>query len=156
MQLQDCHTTPNAANESPAALRGVIDRLHALEPATAHYLDALAFILMRVADADDGVCEPETRCMEHILADHVDLPENQAILVVEIARHRLHMADAGCAYEVSRDLRHSVTARTRVKLIDFLEAVAAADGETSPYERASIRQIAWELGFRDERSLKDA
>ena len=149
MQVQNCHTAPTAANESPAALRGAIDRLHALEPGTAHYLKGLAFILMRVADADDGVCEPETRCMEQILADHVDLTENQAMLVVEIARHRLHMADAGCAYEVSRSLRHSVAAHTRVKLIDFLEAVAAADGETSPFERASIRQIGWELGFSD-------
>ncbi len=133
--------------ESNKVLRSSLDQLHTLEPRRAHYLDALAFVLMRVARADSVVREEETRCMERILTEYSDLPVDQAMLVTEIARHRLDMADAGRSYEISRDLRHTLDMYTQTRVLDFLRKVALADGDICSTEGEAISQIAWELGI---------
>ncbi len=69
------------------------------------------------------------------------------MLVTEIARHRLDMADSGRSYEISRDLRHSLDMYTQTRVLGFLEKVALADGEICSTEGEAISQIAWELGI---------
>ena len=147
MQIQDQRSVKNTSEEAQRAVRGSIDRLHELDEQRAKYLEALAFVLMRVADADQDVLHAETRCMESILTEYAFIPSDQAMLVTEIARHRCRMADAGAAYSVSRELRPALDETTRQRLLTFLERVALADGELCDSEYAAIKQIGWELGI---------
>jgi len=145
-----------AATPADAAvtIRNTVTELSGLESDTARYLNALAFVLMRVAEADDRITGDETERMETLLVEHAGLTPAQAVLVVEIARHRALLADCGCAYRESRQLGSTLDPMRRLRVLDYLMAVAEADGETCRSEQGEIIQIAAELGFsRDEVAL---
>src|SRR5918995_2807705 len=70
----------------PVPLRDVLAALDHLEPARARYLAAFAYLLGRVAHADQHVSPEETRAMETALVGQGGLPSDQAMLVVSLAR----------------------------------------------------------------------
>jgi len=140
-------TGESGTSDITREIRDALNRLEALNRETADYLKALAFILHRVAMADDEVCDQEIDRMEQILVDHASLSRSQAILAVEIARHCGQIADCGCSYEASRKLRKRLDQGDGRRIYDFLESVAAADGQILGSEKAQIRQIATELGL---------
>src|SRR5918994_6179855 len=74
--------------EAPEAipLRDVLDALDHLEPARARYLAAFAYLLGRVAHADQHVSPQETRAMETALVGQGQLTQEQAKLVVQLAK----------------------------------------------------------------------
>jgi uncharacterized tellurite resistance protein B-like protein len=128
-------------------IRDTLKRLEELNRETAGYLKTLAFILHRVALADDELSREEVDRMEQILVDHASLSRSEAMLTVEIARHCGEIADCGCSYEVSRRLRSSLDVDNGRDIRRFLESVAEADGRVRRSEKAQIRQIATELGL---------
>lgn len=135
---------------SPApqeTVRHILHELDRLDPPMARYLAALAFVLSRVADADHEICEAEVRRIEAILGEEGRLPCEQTMLVAEIAKHRLELADCWVQYRESRDLRPLLDDERRARLLRCLYAVAEADGKLAPEEIGEIRQIATELGF---------
>lgn len=137
-----------SANPAPReTVRHILRELDRLDPSTARYLAALAFILSRVADADHDICEAEVRRIEAILGEEGRLPDEQTMLVAEIAKHRLELADCWVQYRESRDLRPLLDEERRARLLRRLYAVAEADGKLAPEEIGEIRQIAAELGF---------
>jgi uncharacterized tellurite resistance protein B-like protein len=139
----DGSTSSNIAKE----IRDLLNRLEELNRETAGYLKILAFILHRVAIADDEVSAEEIDRMEQILVDHASLSRSEAMLTVEIARHCGEIADCGCSYEASRKLRSSLDEGNGREIRRFLESVAEADGQLRRSEKAQIRQIATELGL---------
>ena len=128
-------------------IRSAAAQLQSLPAAEMEILEALAFVLSRVADADQRITDDEVRRMELALADHSRLSAPQAVLAVEIARHRKRLADAGRAYRESRSLRAALDAGQRARLLGLLFEVAAADGEITDCEAAEIVQLAVEMGF---------
>ena len=142
--------TSNGNNENPdftREIRDTLNRLEELNRESAGYLKTLAFILHRVAIADEEVCDEEVDRMEQILVDHASLSRAEAMLTVEIARHCDQIADCGCSYEASRRLRSSFEEGDGRRIHRFLESVAEADGRVRRSEVAQIRQIAAELGL---------
>ncbi len=144
-------TTPDPNPLSPTTLasgiRDALARLATLDRDTAGYLKALAFILYRVAAADQQVSEEEVRRMESILVDHASLSQAEAVLTVEIARHCREIADCARSYDASRRLRARLDVDDRCRLRSFLESVAEADGRVRQTEKDAIRQISTELGL---------
>jgi len=128
-------------------IRDTLNRLEELNRETAGYLKTLAFILYRVAIADQELSRDEVDRMEQILIDHASLSRSEAMLTVEIARHCGEIADCGCSYEASRRLRSTLDLDNGRNIRRFLESVAEADGRVRHSERAQIRQIATELGL---------
>ena len=59
-----------------------------LEPDRRRFLAGFAYVLSRAAHADLDISADETRLMEHIVTEIGELPEAQAVLVVEIAKHQ--------------------------------------------------------------------
>ena len=98
----------NPPSDFAKEIRGTLNRLEELNHETAGYLKTLAFILHRVAIADDEISGEEIDRMEQILVDHASLSRSEAMLTVEIARHCGEIADCGCSYEASRNLRSSL------------------------------------------------
>jgi uncharacterized tellurite resistance protein B-like protein len=137
----------NPEIEPAVAVRNAVDTLHTLDSETIDHLNALAFVLVRVAWADGRVCDDERRRMESILVEHARVCPEHAVLVTEIACHRAELSDCGIAYGISRGLRTRLEMKQRASIIGLLTAVADADGRLRSVERHEIAQIAGELGI---------
>jgi uncharacterized tellurite resistance protein B-like protein len=146
---QTVHPGPTASSDdnSATAIRSMVHELGALDRATAGFLNALAFVLVRVADVDQHISRHERDRIELLLVEHAGLTRAQAVLVVEIAKHRARLADCGCSYGISRQLRGELDLERRRGILVSLYAVADADGLTTALEAGEIRQIAHELGL---------
>lgn len=130
-----------------ATVRKIVRALEEMEPARARYVAAFAYLLGRVAHADLDISDDETRRMEELVRRFGDLPEEQAVLVVEIAKSQNRLFGATENFQVAREFRQLATRDQRRELLDCLFAVSAADDTISGEEEAQVRQIAEELGF---------
>jgi uncharacterized tellurite resistance protein B-like protein len=128
-------------------VRRIVDELEALDSATARYLAAFAYILGRVAHADLDISADETRKMEEIVHGLGHLPEEQAILVVQIAKSQNRLFGGTENFLVTREFKEIASDEQRDELLDCLFAVSAADESISVAEEEEVRRIATELGF---------
>ncbi len=145
--MPDAVSPGGSTAERARAVRAAVCRLAALASETAEAASALALLLVRVANAEGGICSSETACIETILASLDRVEEDQAVLLAEIGKHRLQDLDSAGTYRVSRRLRQSTDRRQLGHVVDQLVEVATADGTISPAEAAAIRQVATELGL---------
>jgi len=143
--LVDAAEAPSAARTE--TVRKIVTELEALEPAKARFVAAFAYILGRVAHADLHISEEETRKMEEIVHSLGHLPEDQSVLVVQIAKSQNRLFGGTENYLVTREFMEISRPEQRQELLDCLFAVSASDDSISGVEEAQIRQIASELGF---------
>jgi uncharacterized tellurite resistance protein B-like protein len=128
-------------------VRKIVAELEAMEPEQARFIAAFAYILSRVANADLHISAEETRKMEEIVQENGHIPENQAILVVQIAKSQNQLFGGTEDFLVTREFRDISTLEQRRELLDCLFRVSAADDSISSQEESHVRQIASELGF---------
>jgi uncharacterized tellurite resistance protein B-like protein len=147
LELLGWRRTPRSGNEGSETVRKIARQLDSLPPERAQFVAAFAYVLGRVAHADHQVSEAETATMERLVARRAGLPEEQAVLVVEMAKSQNRLFGGTENFLVTRDLRESTSEEERRRLLDLLFAVSAADDEISAVEEAQIRQIASELGL---------
>jgi uncharacterized tellurite resistance protein B-like protein len=138
---------PRAGGGDTETVRKIVRELETLEPETARYLAAFAFILARVAHADLEITEEETRRMEQILLGLGHLSAEQARLAVSLAKAQHHVEGGTESFLVTREFREIATKEQCRELLDCLFAVSAADDSISGTEESQIRQVASELGF---------
>ncbi len=139
-----------AATESErntATVRKIAAQLERLDPGSARYLAAFAYVLARVAHADLSIDLEETSAMERIVSQLADLAPEEASLVVEIAKSQARLLGGTENYVVTRQFRRLSTRQQRGRLLECLFAVAAADGSITGPESSEIVAIADELGF---------
>jgi uncharacterized tellurite resistance protein B-like protein len=136
----------DAGNET-ATVRRIVEALERQDPETARYIARFAYVLGRVAQADHEVSAEETRVMERIVMERSGLPEEQAILVVQIAKSQTILFGATEDYLVTREFARTATRDQKLALLDCCFAVSAADRDVSAEEEAAVRQIAGELGL---------
>lgn len=129
----------------PPALRELIDALDRLEPNHARYLAQFAYLLGRVAHADQHVSPEETRTMEALVQREGDLPPDQAMLVVSLARSSHLLFGGTDNFLVARDFATRATPPQCLALVRCLFAVAVAEGSISIAEEREIQRIAREL-----------
>ena len=131
-------------------VRKIVDALERLDPDQARYLAAFAYILSRVARADLKISPEETRAMEMIVVEFGGVSEDQAILVVQIARHQNLLFGGTENFLVTREFNKIATIEQKLALLDCLFRVAAAEDLISTVESNEIRQITSELGLPHE------
>lgn len=138
-----------ASNEGAATdtVRRIAAELEALPVERARYVAAFAYVLSRVAHADLEISSDETRKMEEIVRRLGHLPEEQAVLVVGIAKSQARLFGGTENFLVTRELAKMASPEQKVEVLDCLFAVSAADDSISTAEESQIRQIASELGF---------
>ena len=151
MSILDWLRNPRSA-DSPGrgdtdTVRRIVGELDRVDPSLARYLAAFAYVLSRVASADLGVSDVESEKMAEIIRRLGHLSEEQAVLVVELAKTQNRLFGGTEDFLVAREFRAIATDSQRQQLLDCLFAVAAADDEVSAEEEGQIRQIASELGF---------
>jgi uncharacterized tellurite resistance protein B-like protein len=128
-------------------VRKIVSELEAMPPDRARFIAAFAYILGRVAHADHHFSDEETDAMESVGRRFGELPEEQAVLVVQIAKSQNRLFGGTENFLVTREFRRISDSDERRHLLDCMFAVSAADESISSAEESQIRQIASELGF---------
>ena len=114
-------------------------------PERARYIAAFAYILSRVARADMNISEVETREMENQVSRLSQLPAEQAVLVVQIAKTQATLFGGTENFLVTQEFNRMATVEQKLSLLQCLFAVAAADKVISSVEDREIRLINDEL-----------
>jgi uncharacterized tellurite resistance protein B-like protein len=127
------------------SVRKIIRALDQLDAERAKFIAAFAYLLGRAARADLNISEEETRTMERIVQERGQLPEEQAIIVVQIAKTQNLLFGGTENYLVTREFNKVASHDEKVALLHCLFAVAAADESISTVEDNEISQIADEL-----------
>jgi len=137
-----------AVPHSPAeteTVRKIVDALDRLPPERARFVAAFAYVLSRVAHADLEISAEERREMERLVVEEGGLPEEQAILVVQMAKTQSLLFGGTENFLVTREFNEMATKEQRLRLLRCLFAVSAADRSISGVEDQEIRRIADEL-----------
>ncbi len=137
--------TESAPAAEPAPLRDLVNALDRLEPSRAQYLARFAYLLGRVALADEHVSDEETNTMERLLAEHGGLPAGQATLVVRLARATHAMSGVGADFAITQEFADSASYEERLALARSLFAVAASDARISTAEEAEVHRVTNQL-----------
>jgi uncharacterized tellurite resistance protein B-like protein len=128
-----------------APLRETLEALDHLEPDRARYLATFAYLLGRVAHADHHVSPEETRAMEALVLDHGQLSQDQAMVVVQLAKTNNLLFGGTANFLVAREFADLATYDQKLALMRCLFALSATDEAISTAEESEIHRIAKEL-----------
>lgn len=131
--------------EEVAPLRDTLEALDHLEPERARYLAAFAYLLGRVAHADRHVSAEETHAMETLVREHGQLSQDQAMVVVQLAKTSNLLFGGTANFLVAREFSSLTTYDQKLSLMRCLFAVSATDEAISTAEEGEIHRIANEL-----------
>jgi uncharacterized tellurite resistance protein B-like protein len=138
---------PESATGDTETVRRIVHELESMDPARARMIAAFAFVLARVANADMSISPEETHRMEQVVVEYGNLPEEQAVLAVQIAKSQQRLSGGTENFLVTRELNEITDRAEKEKILHCLFAVSAADDEITLAEENVIRKIATELGF---------
>jgi uncharacterized tellurite resistance protein B-like protein len=134
-----------AVEADTGTIRRIVAAIEALPAEQRRYVAAFAYILGRTAHADLVVTDEEVGEMERIVIELSDLPEPQAVLVVQMARAQNQLYGGTEDYLVTREFKEHSTHEQRIALLRSCFAVGAAEGTISAEESALLNQISKEL-----------
>ena len=126
-------------------LREILNALDRVEPARAHYLARFAYLLGRVARADEQISEEESRAMEIILREEGHLSDGQAMLVASLAKASSLMFGVTADFAITQEFTDSASYEERLALARCLFAVAASDERISTAEEAELHRVINQL-----------
>jgi uncharacterized tellurite resistance protein B-like protein len=131
--------------ERQHALRDMLDALDRLEPERARHLARFAYLLGRVAHADQHVSAAETAAMERLVQEEGELAGDQAVLVVGLAKSSNLLFGGTDNFLVAREFAEQASREQKLALLRCLFAVSAVEGNISILEEREIQRIAREL-----------
>ena len=126
-------------------VRKIVQALDQLEPKQARYIAAFAYLLGRVAYADQRISAEETEAMERIVRERAGLPEEQAILTVHMAKAQNLLFGATENFLVTREFGKIASREEKIELLHDLFTVCSADRTISVVEDNEIGKISREL-----------
>ena len=136
-----------SGGSAPDTVRKIVDALDEMEPERAHYIASFAYILSRVAHADHEISPNEVKAMERIVRELGGLAEEEAILVVQMAKTQTLLFGSTENYLVTREFYKLATHEQKMQLLESLFAVSSADESISSAEDSEIRRIATEMNL---------
>ena len=139
-----------AGDAETDTVRKIVQALDELDEERAKYIASFAYVLGRVANADLDISEAETRSMERIVVERGGLPEEQAVVAVQIAKTQNRLFGGTENFLVTREFAALATRDQKVQLLDCLFAVSAADEGISTVEDNEIGKIAGALQLSRE------
>lgn len=128
-----------------APLRETLEALDHLEPDRARYLAAFAYLLGRVAHADQHVTPEETGAMEALVREQGQLSQDQAMVVVQLAKTSNLLFGGTANFLVAREFADLATYDQKLALMRCLFTLSATDEAISTAEEGEIHRIANEL-----------
>ena len=136
------------------ALRALLEALDRLEPLHAKYLARFAYLLGRIAHADQHVSTEETQVMERLVAREGDIPTDQAMLVVGLAKTSNLLFGGTDNFIVARDFAAEATHEQKLALLRCVFALSAAEDSISIAEEREIQKLARELKIEHAEVVK--
>ena len=136
--------------EAFAPLRETLAALDHLPPDRARFLAAFAYLLGRVAQADLHTSEEETRSMEALVREHGQLTQDQAMVVVQLAKTSNLLFGGSANFIVAREFSALASYDQKLDLMRCLFALSAADEAISMAEEGEIHRIANELRIEQQ------
>lgn len=127
------------------SVRKIARELDKLEPVKAKYIACFAYLLSRTAGVDQEFSSEEIQVMEKIIMERSGLSEDQAVMVIQMAKTQNLLFGGTENYLVAREFRELSNRQERLALLDCLFAVAASHDSISTLEDNEISQIADEL-----------
>jgi len=134
-----------SASANTDTVRKIVRELDQMDPERARFVAAFAYILSRVARADMRISEAESVRMERLVVKLSGLSEEQAILVVQIAKTQATLFGGTENFLVTQEFSKMATHEQKVALLECLFAVSSADESISMEEDREIRLICNEL-----------
>jgi len=128
-----------------APLRDTLEALDHLDPERARYLAAFAYLLGRVAHADQHVSPEETAAMEALVRRHGQLSQDQAMVVVQLAKSSNLLFGGTANFLVAREFSQRASYDQKLALMQCLFALSASDESISVAEEGEMHRIANEL-----------
>ena len=135
---------PSSTSETET-VRKIAQKLDQIPEEQARFIAAFAYLLSRAARGDLNVSAEETAVMERIVMDQGGLPEEIALLVVQMAKTQNQLFGGTENYLVTREFERIATHEQKLALLDCLFAVTAADESITSAEDNVVKQIASEL-----------
>jgi uncharacterized tellurite resistance protein B-like protein len=135
----------SADQQDFAPLRETLDALDNLEPARARYLAAFAYLLGRIAHADNNVSPEETRTMEALVQEQGQLSADQAMVVVQLAKTSNRLFGGTANFLIAKEFAELATYDQKLALMRCLFAVSSTDEAISTAEEGELHRIANEL-----------
>jgi uncharacterized tellurite resistance protein B-like protein len=126
-------------------LRDLVETLEHLEPERARHLARFAYLLGRVAHADQHVSAEETRAMEALVVAEGGLTPDQAMVVVGLAKSSNLMFGGTADFQVAQEFADAATYEQKLALARCLFRVASTDQAISMAEETEIHRIASHL-----------
>jgi uncharacterized tellurite resistance protein B-like protein len=145
---------PPTTDADTETVRRIVGQLEAMPHDRARYLAAFAYILTRAAEGDMEISAGESREIEILVAEQAGLPQAQAVLVAEMARHQALLYGGTEDYLVTRQFKELSTDGERLALLRCCYLVSAADDDISIGESDTLQDIAVELDV-DRQAVKD-
>jgi uncharacterized tellurite resistance protein B-like protein len=136
-------TSREPEEESP--LRELVKALDRLEPERARHLARFAYLLGRVAHADQQVSAKETAAMERLVLQEGGVSSDQAMLVVSLAKTSNLLFGGTADFEVAREFATHASYEDKLALARCLFAVAASEDSISMTEETEIHRILNQL-----------
>lgn len=145
--LHQLRSHAQQASAETDTVRKIVHKLDQMAPEQARYIAAFAYILSRVARSDMNISAAEVAEMERRVMTVGGLPEDQAVLVVQIAKTQATLFGGTENFLVTREFDQMATREQKLALLRCLFAVAAADDQISTVEDREIRLINDELNL---------
>jgi len=137
-------------SEKHAPLRDLVETLEQLESRQARHLAQFAYLLGRVAHADQQVSPEETRAMEALVTKEGGLTADQAVVVVGLAKSANLMFGGTADFAVAQEFAEQASYEEKLALMRCLFRVAATDQAISVAEESEIHRIATHLRILPE------
>ena len=137
-----------------AGLQQILDVLEEMDADQARYLAVFAYLLGRVAYADQHISLEETKAMNTLVEKEGRLPSEQATLVVEMAQKSTRVFGSTADFMVAREFGLKASYEEKLRLLHCLFAVSVADADISTVEEVEIHRISKVLRILPEDLLK--
>jgi hypothetical protein len=138
---------PTAPDLDTETIRRIAAQLGELPLEQRKFIAGFAYVLGRAAHADLSITPDEISAIERNVMEVGQLPEAQAVLVVEIARTAAELQGATDDYLVTREFAATASEEDRLRLLRFAFSVTATDHTITAEESAELNEIGKELGF---------
>lgn len=135
---------PSSAADTQS-VRRIVASLDAMDPERARWTAAFAYMLCRVARTDLAISDEEAAAMERLVMEKAGLTEEQAVVVLQIAKTQETLFGSTENFLVAREFNRIASREQKVALLDCLFAVSAADESISTAEDSEIVRICSEL-----------
>ncbi len=137
--------TGSAAVAETETVRKIVQKLDDLPEDQARYIAAFAYLLSRAARADLYVSDEETAVMERIVMEQGGLPQELAVVVVQMAKTQNRLFGGTENYLVTREFERIATHEQKLAFLDCAFAVTAADQNITSEEDNVVKEISTEL-----------